>query len=64
MSEQNVVTFRLPEELTQQVCDIAAREFETRSTILRRLLRLGLTDYQVYAAPTPPLRSPGRGEVA
>ena len=41
-SEQDSVTFRAPREFTQRVRELAEREHESHSTILRRLLRRGL----------------------
>lgn len=37
-----LVTFRLPRELAKQIRDLEEIESETRSNVIRRLLRFGL----------------------
>ncbi len=47
---QIILTVRAPRELVERVREIAQREFETDSTILRRLLRRGLEAEQRVGA--------------
>lgn len=52
-THNNLVTVRIPRELSDRVAKIAAREFETRSNMIRRLIRAGLKSHDAIANNTP-----------
>ena len=46
-------TFRLPRAIKEQIASISQRDFESRSTVIRRLLRAGLQEYaSAHRRPT------------
>ena len=44
MPDKAIIAFRIPDDQREQIRQIADRESETRSTIIRRLVRLGLLE--------------------